>query len=271
MGKLNGAIFIFFIMVNHALAQQKALFLVAGQSNAVGQGDSTTSVKCSPNSAFEYRFTDDTLVHLQDPVGAKEMSFEKAGKGSICPAFAQKYAELTKKQVIIVAAARGGASCHVKAELDNYGTWDKTGRLQLFEKAVQKTEKAIAKTGVKLNGIIWLQGERDANAINSKNLTIEEYQQALENLITRFRAKFGRKVGFYIVQTGYYTDHPKEGFDQVRQAQKNVAQKLKRTYIVYENTHQFKEKGWLKDLIHYNQTALNDIGETIAKYISKRK
>lgn len=71
------------------------------------------------------------------------------------------------------------------------------------------------------------------------------------------------------MQTGYYTDHSKGGFDQVWQAQKNAAQKLKWTYIVYENTHQFKEKGCLKDFVFYNQAALNDIGETIAKCISK--
>jgi len=29
----------------------------------------------------------------------------------------------------------------------------------------------------------------------------------------------------------------------------------------------FREKGWLLDAIHYNQTALNEIGETAPKYI----
>jgi Carbohydrate esterase, sialic acid-specific acetylesterase len=252
---------------NRLHAQQKVLFLVAGQSNAVGVGNSTESVQCTRGTAFEYRFSKDTLLHLQDPVGANELKFGAANTGSIHPAFAKTFAELSKKQVVVVSAARSGASCHYKAELDNYGTWDETGRLRIFDDAVLKTKKASKKVGVKLNGIIWLQGERDANAINAQVLTAQEYEEALRKLIQRFRAKFGRKVGFYIVQTGYYTDHPQTGFDQVRLAQKNVAKRLKNTHIVYENTHLFKEKGWLHDAIHYNQTALNDIGEATAKYI----
>ncbi|NBB18309.1 hypothetical protein GVN20_02980 [Runella sp. CRIBMP] len=248
-------------------AQEKVLFLVAGQSNAVGVGDSAQSAKCMLGTAFEYRFSNDTLLHLQDPVGANELKFGAATTGSIGPAFAKTYAELSKKQVVIISAARSGASCHQKAELDNYGTWDDTGRLQLFENAVLKTQKAVEKTGVKLSGIIWLQGERDANAINAQQLTMQEYEAALIKVIQRFRVKFGQKVGFYIVQTGYYVGHSQAGFEQVRLAQKNVTQRLKNTHIVYENTHLFKEKGWLHDAIHYNQTALNDIGETTAKYI----
>lgn len=248
-------------------AQQKVMFLIAGQSNAVGVGNSAESAKCRLGTAFEYRLAKDTLLHLQDPVGANELKFGAATTGSIGPAFAKTYAELSEKQVVVVSAARSGASCHQKAELDNYGTWDSAGRIQLFEDAVLKTQRAVEKTGVKLSGIIWLQGERDANAINAGVLTAQEYEEALQNLIRRFRAKFGRKFGFYIVQTGYYTDHSHIGFDEVRLAQKNVAKRLKNTHIVYENTHLFKEKGWLHDAIHYNQTALNDIGKTVATYI----
>ena len=252
---------------NRLSAQQKVLFLIAGQSNAVGVGDSAKSAQCILGTAFEYRFSKDTLLHLKDPVGANELKFGAATTGSIGPAFAKKYAELSKKQVFMVSAARSGASCHQKAELDHYGTWDDAGSLQLFENAVLKTQKAVEKTGVELNGIIWLQGERDANAINAQVLTAQEYEAALTKLIQRFRAKFGRKVGFYIVLTGYYTGHPQTGFDQVRLAQTNVAKRLKNTHIVYENTHLFNEEGRLHDAIHYNQTALNDIGETAAKYI----
>ena len=256
-----------FLKISYVCAQKKVLFLVAGQSNAVGVGDSTQSAKCMLGTAFEYRFSNDTLLHLQDPVGANELKFGAATTGSIGPAFAKKYAELSKKQVVIISAARSGASSHQKAELDHYGTWDDTGRLQLFENAVLKTQKAVEKTGVKLSGIIWVQGERDANAINAQQLTIQEYEAALIKVIQRFRDKFGKKVGFYIVKTGYYVGHSHVGFEQVRLAQKNVTQRLKNTHIVYENTHLFKEKGWLYDAIHYNQTALNDIGETTAKYI----
>lgn len=62
-----------------------------------------------------------------------------------------------------------------------------------------------------LSGIIWLQGERDANAILDGQLLGAEYKSALINLIERFRMEFGKKLPFYIVQTGYQTDRPHDG------------------------------------------------------------
>lgn len=257
-------------MVNPAMAQQ-VLFLVAGQSNAVGMGDSATSVSCEPQTAWEYRLQGDSLVPLKDPVGFAELHFEAARKGSAWPAFAKAYHAATGKQVVIVAAARGGSSCHRQAELDNYGTWDTAGRLRLFDSAIVKTKAAMRKTGLPLNGIIWSQGERDANAINSGTLTATAYAQALTQLIERFRQQLGEGAKFYLVQTGYYSNHPAAGFDAVRKVQEQLANKLKQVYIVYRHTGDFKEKGWMKDDIHYNQTALNDIGTTIARIIAREE
>jgi len=57
------------------------------------------------------------------------------------------------------------------------------------------TEKA---TGLKLSGILWLQGERDANAIHDGKLKPAEYQAALTDLINRFRKSFGEKQLFIL-------------------------------------------------------------------------
>lgn len=256
-------------LANMLFAQQKSLFLVAGQSNAVGQGNQTLSAKCAVETAFEYRFTNDTLVYLSDPVGANELYFQKANTGSICPAFAKRYYELNHKQIIIVSTARGGASCHHKAEITNAGTWDISGNLKLFENSIIKVLKASHKTGLKLSGIIWLQGERDANAILDKQLSEEEYEAALRRVIQRFREKLEEKLPFYIIQTGYQDGRSKAGGDAVRNIQNKIAKTETNTYIVYTETHTFLEKVWMKDFVHYNQTGLNDIGETIAEQIVK--
>jgi hypothetical protein len=248
---------------------QTRLFLIAGQSNAVGMGDSSQSVTCKPETAFEYRFLSHNLVPLKDPTGIHELDFQVANTGSIAPALAERYHEISGKKVVIVAAAKGGSSCHRKAELKDNGTWDTAGNLTLFEKAVEKTQKAMQKTDLPLSGIIWLQGERDANAINENKLTQEAYETALENLIVRFRKALGQHLPFYIVLTGYYTDHPTAGFDTVRETQQKVAGKLKNVFVVYRDTKTFKEKGWMKDLIHYNQTGLNEIGRKVADEIQK--
>jgi hypothetical protein len=166
-----------------------------------------------------------------------------------------------------VAAARGGASCNVKAEMADYGTWDETGKNTLFADAITKTKMAVKQTNTALSGIIWMQGERDANAILNKQMTVDEYQESLEDVIHRFRKKFGKKLPFYIVLTGNQTDKTTEGSLAVQNAQQAVAKKLKKVYIAYNQTPIFGEKKWLKDNVHYNQTALNDIGEKVAETV----
>jgi hypothetical protein len=248
-------------------AQKQQLFLLAGQSNAVGQGDSTQSAICLPGTAYEYKAISNECTSLKDPVGEKWELFQKAGSGSVAPAFAKRLNELTGFKINIVAAARGGASCNVKAEMGDYGTWDETGKNTLFADAIAKTKMAVKQTNTALSGIIWMQGERDANAILNKQMTVDEYQESLENVIHRFRKEFGKKMPFYIVLTGNQTDKTTEGSVAVQNAQQAVAKKLKQVYIAYDKTPTFPEKKWLKDNVHYNQTALNDIGEKVAETV----
>ena len=261
----------FVCMLFPALAQQKKLFVAAGQSNAVGMGDSALSKIYAGSKTFEYRFTGDSLKTLIDPVGYSELHFEKANTGSIWPAFASEYSNLSGSKVIIVQAARGGSSCSNKAELSNYGTWDTMGNLPLFDSAIIKIKAAEKKTGVKVSGVIWSQGERDANAINTQQLTGEGYRSTMKELVKRFRKALGSNVQFYIIQTGFYIHHPQTGFDTVRTAQEAIAEEMKGVYIVYNLTGSFAEKAWMKDEIHYSQPALNNIGETIAKQILQRE
>lgn len=251
-------------------AQQGKLFLLAGQSNAVGPGDSLKSLKCLPNTAFEFDATANDLIPLKDPVGKAWKLFQKAGTGSVAPAFAKRINELTGQPVIMVTAARGGASCHRKAEMGSYDTWDASGNL--FAMAVEKTKMAEAKAGLRLSGIIWMQGERDANAILAGQLTGNEYQEALENLILRFRKEFGKKLPFYIVQTAYQQDKAPVGCEAVRNAQAAVAKNMKGVFIAYGETGEFAQRKWFKDIVHYNQEALNDIGTKTAEFVhSKNK
>lgn len=171
--------FICLLSLQTTMAQNKTLFLAAGQSNGVGQGDSSAAVLCTTGTAFEYYFSRDTLLALKDPVGRRELQFEKANSGSAWPAFAKTYHDLTGSEVIIAQAARGGSSCHYKAEINNCGTWDNRGKMLLFDSAVIKASAASRKTGMPVAGILWSQGERDANAINAQELSPENTSSSL--------------------------------------------------------------------------------------------
>ena len=261
-------LFLTFSFNYQIVAQQ--LFLLAGQSNAVGQGDSLKSVVCQLNSAFEFDAAVNDFIPLKDPVGKSWKLFQRAGTGSVAPAFAKRLNELSGQKIYMVTAARGGASCSLKAEMADYDTWDKSGKL--FAMAVEKTKMAEAKAGLRLSGIIWMQGERDANTILAGQMTENEYQEALENLILRFRKKFDKKLPFYIVQTAYQQDKAPEGCDAVRNAQAAVVKKIKGVFIAYDDTGEFAQRKWFKDNVHYNQEALNDIGTKTAEFVySKSK
>ena len=259
-----------FLLLTQSLTSfgQKKLFVIAGQSNAVGQGDSRTSMKYGLKDCFDYDQKTDSLLKLKDPVGQNDRYFQKANTGSIAPAFAHTLNKLTGDSVIIVAAARGGSSNHVKAEV-RWATWSEIGKLSLFMPAIKKIKKAEYKVRHQVDGIIWIQGERDANAISAKEMTAFEYQEALQNLINRFREELGQEVPFYIVLTGFYINHPVEGYHMVRKVQRSVARKMSKVYLAKVDPGKFPKKMWMTDEIHYNQVGYNKIGEELAKQISK--
>ncbi len=252
------------ILQNPLYAQR--LFLLAGQSNAGGLGDSVLSNKHLTNKAFEYDILLDQIKPLRDPAGQNWKSLESVrGRGTILPSFTRTFSLLQQEDVIVVHAARSGSSCSVKAELDNYGTWDSSGKL--IWSTIEKTSKALSRCKLPLSGIIWMQGERDANAIHAGKLTSIEYKAALIRVINSFREKFGKPTPFFIVQTGYQSGREQDGNDAVRLMQETVSKELSNVFIVYTETNLFFERGWMRDFVHYNQQGLDDIGEKSGKKI----
>lgn len=249
-----------------ALSQH--VILLAGQSNATGQGDKMVSNSLfKTEKGFEYDVLTDSIKLLQDPAGQRWNDLEPANSGSILPAFVYALNQKTNIPVVVISAARGGSSCHQKAELSNYGTWDITGKL--FHQTHEKVLAALKITKSKLSAIIWMQGERDANAINDGILSDKEYKQSLISLIGRFRKVFGKHVPFYIVQTGDQSGRPILGNSQVRKMQQEVASELKYVFIGYDKTPTFMNRNLMKDHVHYNQDGLNEIGIEVGNMASK--
>jgi hypothetical protein len=255
--------------IQQSMAQKKQMWLLAGQSNASGNGDKRTSWKYYSEACFDYIQQGDSLRILKDPTGENCHYFGKANTGCIAPAFAFTLNQLTGDTVIIISAARGGSACSQKAETI-YGTWAENGELTVFEACVERCRKAKVCTGLEVDGILWLQGERDANAINDKKMVPADYEEALINLINRFRKELGETLPFYIVLTGYYEHHPKEGYDAVRAIQKKVAETMKDVFLAKIDPATFFEKEWMTDAIHYSQAGYNKIGETLARQVVLR-
>ncbi|QAA82188.1 hypothetical protein EI546_10840 [Aequorivita sp. H23M31] len=248
------------------------LFVIAGQSNAMGVGDSSQSI-IGEEPCYEYDSKKDSFVTLKDPVGQDDMHFHVAKTGSFIPSFAYNYAKITHQPIYVVQCAKGGSSLSPKAEVKDWGNWDPSGKL--LSSSFKKIDLALSalkdegKGESKLAAIIWSQGENDGEAIGKGNLTAEEYKAGLKNLISEYRERFGSNLPFVIIETGRHASCKEcdEGYAIVRKIQGEVAAEDKYTFIGYNETKDFIERKWLKDPVHYNQDALNDIGKKLAKFM----
>lgn len=265
----NWILLLFILFLTACNRNEKKLFIVAGQSNAMGVGDSTQSVFENSNN-YEYNSKFDSFVPLKDPVGQNHLGFQVAKTGSFIPSFAHHYTEITENAVYIVQWAKGGSALNKKAETNNWGNWSQDGKL--LKNSFRKIDSAISKAGVQPAGIIWAQGENDGSAIGKGILTDEEYEQSLKELISHYEKKYGKHIPFIIIETGRHTSCEKcdAGFEVVRKLQKKVAENDENIYIGYDETDEFIKRNWLKDPVHYNQKALNHIGKKLAIFISEK-
>ena len=45
---------------------------------------------------------------------------------------------------------------------------------------------------------------------------------------------------------------------------------MKEVHLAYGETGEFAQRKWFKDIVHYNQEALNDIGTKSAEFVNSR-
>jgi hypothetical protein len=252
---------------------QTTLFIIAGQSNAAGVGDSEDSI-IRDFPCYEYTSILGSYITLEDPGGQNELGFQKAFTGSFAPSLAYSYSELTGEEVYVVQTARGGSSLVPAAETIEGVNWSDGG--DLLSNSLLKIDFAIdtlpnanaESTNIVL---VWSQGENDGLAIGEGVITVQQYELGLINLINRYTNKYGPTFSFVIIETGRHAtcESCDVGNGLVRETQQRVAASLPNTYIGYNKTKDFIELDWLKDPVHYNQEALNDIGNVVANFIAQ--
>lgn len=240
------------------------LFAVGGQSNANGKGDETASPDVSSDVAVEYSPANDAIESpLDDPVGDGESD------GSAWPAFAQKYYSLTGVKSAIVVSAVDGSAQDAGADAGS-GNWDDTGNLR--GQLVTDVNNAISKLesagyDVVFHGILWSQGERDAQAIDNGDITQSDYKTAFEGMVDYFDGEFGDSWNLHLLETGRPNTGDTAGFRDVREAQRQVANSKERVILSSTIQQTFPPRGWHTDDLHYNQTGLDNMGRQAAQSI----
>ncbi len=238
------------------------VFLVAGQSNAVGNAQALSGINAATGTVLQYNAG--TLKSINDPATGNAQS--------PWPAFGVSYYTLTGKRVIIVNTAINGSAQTVKAgDLQGFGNWDTTGTC--YGNAIDTMAKAMTYLQVHgytahFKGILWIQGETDAIRINSAQIDSTEYRLAFEKMIGRFRTQYGMTTPFYIWKIGTYFTSEDDAFFQVQTVQQNIANGDSLTNMVSYNAPYYRQRGLMNgDSIHWDKTACNEAGRIGAETI----
>lgn len=233
-----------------------------GQSNMSGMGgDDSLSLDVGTTVAFEYDPSGDSISTLNDP-----LIDSSGGQGTLIPAFAYQLQRETSLMSCHVQEAESGAAMHIDADANgNY--WDPDEPGNLTDPAVSNYNSMV--TYLSNNGydpmgglVLMSQGERDGRAIKDGNLTKSQYKSALEDCIAAVRSGVSEpEMTWGIVRTATEFDKVDEGWPKIREAQQEVVAADENVIMVYDETMQFQDRGWMDtDLLHYNQTGLNQIG-----------
>lgn len=193
------------------------IIIFGGQSNMQGQCERLTSTDTVSN-AFEYRFLEDEIIPLRNPVGEVIKNDHTKGKpyqsgidklsvwlanhvtGASCkgntnlvPEFCRVYTEITGNKVLAVHIAKGST---VIAEW----TPGSRGYDILFKKATAALNKIREKENIERIFFVWLQGESDAVEGNSKDY----YKQKIVELNEALKKDIGIEK-FGVIRVGRFT------------------------------------------------------------------
>lgn len=252
--------------VEHVLVGD--IWVLAGQSNMQGVGNLDTAESSSPlvhsfDMADEWVVAEEPLhalmesvdpVHWRGVTDAEERAKQAVaqrqnrvkGTGLGLP-FAKQMVERTGVPVGLVPCAHGGTS------MDQWNPEMKTaGGDSLYGAMIRR----IAAVGGRVKGLLWYQGESDANAEASA-----VFADKFEGLIAAVRADVKQpELPFYYVQLGRFVNAADPaGWHVVREAQRTTPQNVAGTAVVPAIDLS------LDDPIHISTLGLKRLGTRLAK------
>ncbi len=241
------------------------LWVLAGQSNMEGVGDLVDVTPPSANVGLlglngRWSEAEEPLhwlvdspdpVHSGDPESREKRSAEqhktrKKGAGLGLP-FAAQMVQLTGVPVGLIATAHGGTSM---------AQWDPAKKGEGGKSLYGSMLKQVALAGGKVKGVLWYQGESDANPKSA-----EVYPKAMADLIAAFRSDFDQPdLPFYFVQIGRVVrGGDPSAWNSVQDAQRRLAERVPNTAVVSVIDLE------LDDGIHVGTQGLKRLGHRLAR------
>jgi sialate O-acetylesterase len=241
------------------------LWVLAGQSNMEGVGDLVDVTP--PNGQVmmlgmdgRWKQAEEPLhwlvdspdpVHSGDPRTREQRSAQthkvrRKGAGLGLP-FAEALVQATGVPIGLVICAHGGTSM---------AQWNPTKRDEGGKSLYGSMMRQFDLAGGKVKGVLWYQGESDANGEASKS-----YPQVFARFIASVRADFGQpELPFYYVQIGRFVRaaDPK-GWNAVQEAQRLLPERVPYTAVISVIDLE------LDDAIHVGTQGLKRAGQRLAR------
>ena len=197
------------------------VIIFSGQSNMQGQSEALSENEVVER-AFEYKYLDDSLSPLKNPVGEDIRYSGKGGEpfthitdqkkwlsdhvlGSACyghtnlvPSFARAYIQKTQTPIIAVHAAKG--STKIEEWLPG-----SDGYSALVKKSISAIKKVEKQYKIRRILFVWLQGESDAIYGTTKN----EYIERIKLLAHALKSELGIDY-FGIIRVGAFTNDERD-------------------------------------------------------------
>lgn len=230
------------------------IVLLIGQSNAKGCGNPEESVRPGAH-AWEYveNFTGNALI----PMGVTLQLSE--GRGTIAPAFANRYYEKTGEDICVVHCAVDGS------RIKNW-VHDTNHYLEQAEEKLLHAKEYIGKK-YPLGRVfaVWIQGESDGKYGTDPIY----YKEKLLELGGRLQRECDIKEVF-VSRTGHWFPDEENlaRLKRIQAAQEMACEESGNLILISKMASEFPKMGLLRDEVHYNMKALNLLGEEIAENIA---
>jgi len=244
------------------------LWILAGQSNMEGVGDLVDAETSHPRvhsfqSREQWAPAEEPLHWLGESprpvhhiIGGQPVPTEipprdpaRTKGAGLGLSFAKARVDQTGVPIGLVPAAHGGTSMQ---------QWDPARKGQGGHSLYGATLERVKAVGGKVAGILWYQGESDANPADAAL-----YEARMTALVQSFRADLGQPdLPFYYVQLGGFISDPfpesVSGWNRVRESQRTWSDSLPNLGMVSAI-----DCG-LDDLIHIDTSSLKTLGKRLA-------
>ena len=261
------------LLIRTYVEKPVVLFIVAGQSNAVGFCTPPYEAATYCGTFWNYQTGVNELQPLKDPTNAT-----KTNGASAWPAFARHFFELTHRKVCILNVAYGGAAVTDVSSNTWYGDDSPHRQRASTQYAAATAALGTINEDYVLGGLLWIQGEAETSRIGNGNTTAEAYKAGTLDVFAFFRQLASdAEMPVYMSQIGFYNGaftntNWMNGCLAVQQAQIELAQgDVNHVYLAFEGAKYFNKAGYMHDSVHYSQIGYNEVGKAFARYIANHQ